>query len=46
MFRPIFSHRAAMLSATAILLLSACGGSDDAGPALPQLAAAAPATLS
>jgi len=46
MFRPILGTRASVLSALAGALLSACGGDDDPSPALPQLAAATPATLS
>jgi hypothetical protein len=46
MFKPFFGYPASVLSATAALLLTACGGSDDSSPALPQLAAATSATLS
>src|SRR5688500_10763621 len=45
MFKPFFGHPACVLSATAGLLLAACGGSDDSSD-LPRLASATGASLS
>lgn len=46
MSKPFFGHAAWFLSATAGLLLAACGRDDDASDALPQLTPATGATLS
>ncbi|KQV85630.1 tannase/feruloyl esterase family alpha/beta hydrolase [Rhizobacter sp. Root1221] len=44
--KPFFGHAALVMSTAAGLLVTACGGGDDSGPALPQLAPATGATLS
>ena len=46
MSKPFIGHTALVMSATAGLLLTACGGGGDSSPAAPQLAAATGATLS
>ncbi|MES2715220.1 MAG: tannase/feruloyl esterase family alpha/beta hydrolase [Pseudomonadota bacterium] len=44
--RPFFGHAALVMSTATGLLLAACGGGDDAGPALPQLTPATGAAVS